>query len=508
MGHHRQIDAKLEAPPEVAVPDLSGLPGVASADPGERYVFEAAHWDTPDLRLTQARITLRRRSGGPDDGWQLNVPVSADEWLDVRAPPGQEASGVPAGLAAVIAARVRESTLQPVATLRTARTVRRLRDAHGRVLLEVADDAVTSTTPTATAAVVDAWREWDIELVQGDRDLLARALTRLRSAGGSSPQWPSKLTRALGDRLVATPAESPDDQLDPRCAGAVVREHLASLRDLLLVRDPRVRRDQPGAAQQMLVVIRQLRAALATFRPVLERGPSELMRTELGWLAGLLGADRDAQTAGEGLTDLVAREPADLVLGPVAERLTTSLAAERAGAHHRVLEALGSVRYYRLLDALDALVAAGPLPKDAAKPAVRVLPGLVRHDWERLAKAWKAASSALPGADRDRHLHSAFTASARVRYAADVVVPTMGGSADKFARSAKELQSLLANHDDLLKRGALLLNTGIEASAAGESSFTYGRLHAVEQARAAHLEERISAVWNKISAPRRRRWMS
>lgn len=91
-------------------------------------------------------------------------------------------AGVPVDLVATIAARVLEATVVPVVVLRTARSVRRLRDAHGRVLLEMADDAVTSQAPGPGEATVDSWREWDVELVHGDRDPLARALKRLRAA--------------------------------------------------------------------------------------------------------------------------------------------------------------------------------------------------------------------------------------------------------------------------------------------------------------------------------------
>ncbi|WP_407341342.1 CHAD domain-containing protein [Pengzhenrongella phosphoraccumulans] len=508
MGAHRQINAKLEAPEIVPVPDLATLRGVASADASEDHSLEAVHWDTADLRLARARITLRRRTGGASQGWQLKVPVSADEWIDLRAPLGTDDAVVPAELLAAIAARVREATIEPVVVLRTARKVHALRDAHGRVLLTVADDAVTAVAPGPGGARVDAWREWEVELGHGDQDLLARALGRLRAGGGTAPAWTSKLTRALGEQLVAAASEDPDgDPLDPRFAGAVLRDHLRSKRDLLLARDPRVRRNQPGAAHQMRAATGALRAALATFRPLLVREPSELVRVELGWLAGLLGADRDAQLAREQLAELVAQEASDLVLGPVVQRLSTDLAADCSDAHRRVLEALDSGRYFQLLDALDELVMAPQLTKAAAKPADRVLPALVRRDWVRLVAAYDAASSALPGARRDALLGEAAKACTRVRCAADVAAPVVGGPAVKLARAAKELQTLLAHREDLVMLGAVLRGVAVDAAQAGENSFTYGRLHALAQARAASVDERLPAAWDKVSAPRRHRWM-
>jgi hypothetical protein len=39
-----------------------------------------------------------------------------------------------------------------------------------------------------------------------------------------------------------------------------------------------------------------------------------------------------------------------------------------------------------------------------------------------------------------------------------------------------------------------------EAEADGESGFACGRLHALEQARADHLEAQLPAVWTRLSA--------
>ncbi len=505
---HREVERTYEVPPGAVVPPLVDVPGVGSVAEPVVHELTATYFDTPALRLAERRITLRRRTGGSEEGWHLVVPVSADEWLDLRSPLGPDDAGVPVDLIAATAARVRDSSLEPVVVLRTARSVRRLRDGHGRVLLEMADDVVTSLLPGSGDVVGDSWREWDVELVHGDRDLLAHALKRLRAAGGATPQWTSKLGRALGLRLVASSTGAPGDKIDRHSAGTLLREQLTSRRDLLLARDPRVRRDQPGAAHQLRVTAHQLLCTLATFAPLVDHEPSERLRGELGWLAELLGADRDAQVAGDRIADLIAQEPTELILGPVDQRLTTSLASDRSAAHRRVLEALDSPRYFQLLDTLDALVAPWRPMTAAAESADQVLPALVRRDWNTLVTALAAASSALPGAERDSLLHAAYGTCLRVRYAADAVAPAMGGSADKFARATKEVQRLLAEHDDLVKHRAVLRRVGVAAAEAGENAFTYGRLHAIEQLHAAQVEERLAAAWSKANAPRRRRWMN
>jgi CHAD domain-containing protein len=535
MGAQREIEAKLEVPPGAAMPDLAGLPGVVAVDPPQEFTLDAVYWDTPDLRLARARTTLRRRAGGTDAGWHLKLPVSADERIELTAPLGAQDGDVPAELLAVVRVRVRESQLEPVVELQSRRTVYRLRDALDRVLAEVADDAVTSRAPGAGDDVVDAWREWEVELVDGDRDLLAAAVLRLKAGGGAVPAWTSKLARALGDRLVAAdgaagsesgteavtePANEPATEPatgpaaggpgtvpDPRSAAAVLTEHLRAVRDLLLSRDPRVRRGQPDAVHQFRVAVGRLRNALATFRPLLVRTRSEAVRVELGWLAALLGAAHDADVSRERLAALVAGEPAELIPVSVARHLDRDRADALAVALDQVREALDSPRYFQLLDALDDLVDAPPFTKLAAERATRVLPLQVRHEWEQLAHAYEAARDVPAGPNRDRLLHEAHRRAKRARHAAEALVPSVGRQAEKFAQAAKTLQTLLGHHHDYVELRATLQRAAVQAHLDGENVFSYGRLHALEQARAERIENRLPAAWARVSSVRRRRWM-
>jgi CHAD domain-containing protein len=507
MDMHREIEVKLEARPDVALPDLAGLPGVAAVEPQASVLLEAVYVDTPDLRLARARTTLRRRTGGPDAGWHLKLPVSAQQRLEVHAPLGSPDGGVPAELVASVRARVRAEPLTPVVLVRTRRTAYLLRDAAGRVLAEVADDAVTSGSPEMGDGVVDAWREWEVELVEGDDDLLASAVQLLQAAGGAAPAWPSKLARALGDRLATSGPAGERDREDADSAGAVLSEHLRAQRDALLACDPQVRRDEFDAVHQMRVATRHLRSALSTFSPLLVGDRGELVRAELGWLGEALGLARDAEVARARLAELVAVEPAELVVGPVGRRLEDDRTGAYRAARQEVLEALDSERYFLLLDALDALVDTPPLEAAAGKPAKAALPPLVRRDARRLARAVKAARTAPAGQGRDEHLHEARKAAKRARYAAEAVIPAIGRPAERFAGAAKELQTLLGDHHDSVELRRLLLRVCVEAEADGESGFTYGRLHALEQARAEGLEAQLPAAWARFAARRRQRWL-
>src|SRR5215475_5052938 len=70
-----EIERKYDAPESGRLPDLQDLPGVdAVAQPVEHHL-EATYFDTPELRLVRHGITLRRRTGGADDGWHLKLPT-------------------------------------------------------------------------------------------------------------------------------------------------------------------------------------------------------------------------------------------------------------------------------------------------------------------------------------------------------------------------------------------------------------------------------------------------
>lgn len=53
------------------MPELVSVPGVGGVAPPVEVERVATYYDTGDLRLLSARITLRRRLGGVDDGWHL-----------------------------------------------------------------------------------------------------------------------------------------------------------------------------------------------------------------------------------------------------------------------------------------------------------------------------------------------------------------------------------------------------------------------------------------------------
>ena len=197
-----ETEHKFDVDTDFAFPDLAGLsPGVAAAKPQVQRLA-ATYFDTDDLRLAGARITLRRRTGGSDAGWHVKLPVSTDTRRELHFPLGRATGTVPRRIAALVAEWTGGEPLRPIGRLETRRTVRRLLDEAGQVLAEVAGDRVTGLLPgppdTASWQESASWREVEVELVSGTRDLLDAAGKRLRASGAQRSASASKLIRLLG----------------------------------------------------------------------------------------------------------------------------------------------------------------------------------------------------------------------------------------------------------------------------------------------------------------------
>src|SRR4051794_15087015 len=98
--------------------------------PPEEFRLSATYYDTADLRLARARLTLRRRRGGSDAGWHLKLPAGPDSRDEVRVPLGRHRQP-PAALVGLARAAHRGLPLRPIVELDTVRREWTLTDAGG-----------------------------------------------------------------------------------------------------------------------------------------------------------------------------------------------------------------------------------------------------------------------------------------------------------------------------------------------------------------------------------------
>ena len=508
---YREIERKYDADDDLTLPDLAGVPGVSAALEPVEHKLVATYFDTAELSLAAARSTLRRRTGGEDSGWHLKLPLPNGDRQEVRSPLGRATKTVPSALLGPVRAIVRDHDLVPVARVSTTRVAHRLVGSAGTVLAEVCDDRVTAQALHPEGPVL-GWRELEVELVDADpgdggRELLALIGARLEEAGARPAAGPSKLARVLGDRVHTGPAPLEGKLSAKAPAATVIGVHLRDQVQALQTQDPRVRRDEPDSVHKMRVATRRLRSALATYRPLVDREVTDPLRAELAWLAELLGAARDAEVMHDRLVAVSRDEPAELVRGPVTSRVDKELTERYRSAHDAVLAELDGDRYFRLLDALDALAAAPPFTELAGGKAGDVLPPRVAKVWKSLRRLAAAAEDAPTAAEREHLLHEVRKTAKRARYAGESLVPASGAPAAAFAKGATELQEVLSTHQDSVVTRALLMELTSAAHAAGEDTFAYGRLHALEQARAQEAERAYAKALKAASNKKLRRWL-
>lgn len=508
---HLEIETKFDVPHSFVVPDLTGVDGVATVDDPVVHDLEAQYFDTGDLRLARARITLRRRTGGTDDGWHLKLPAAREARRELHSPLGRAVKRPPQALVAPVLGVLRGAAVAPVASLHTRRVVRMLRDGAGRALAEVADDTVTATALAGPEGVeTQTWREVEVELVDGEAAVLAPIGERLVEAGASRTARASKLARAQG----LDPGEERSAQggaggrraerkkggrrKAPRAAD-VVPPILAALVAELETADIGMRTHQGDGVHRMRIACRRLRGVLAALRRVLDREVTDPLRDELAWLAGRLSDARDDEVALAHLRAAVAELPAELVLGPVAARLQAAEIQAHETGRAKAAELLADRRYLGLLDALHALLDDPPLTGAAGKSAEKVLGGVLAAEAMRLRTSVRAADHRT-GQERTDALHEVRKSAKRARYTAEVTVPVLGGAADRVRKVGKKTQVLLGALQDTVVVRERCRRLAVAAQAAGESAFTYGLLLGREELRAREAEREFTSRWPDLEA--------
>src|ERR1700742_1905270 len=475
----REIERKYGPGPDAVLPPLEDLPRVASEDGPAEQKLEAEYYDTEDLRLLRAGVTLRRRRRGDDSGGHLKLPAGPQTRRELRLPLGRSGRTVPAELARLVKVYSRGQRLAPVARIATVRHVRTLVDEAGTSLAEVVADEVSAQT-LGESTTISSWREVEVELTGGDRQLLRAADKKLRRGGLQPAGRTAKLERAFGDALPV-----PDQSDRPRrgSAGSVVLGYVAEQADRLKTLDPAVRRDEPDSVHQMRVTSRRLRSTFQSFDQVLNGDDTQHLAAELKQV------------------------PVELIMGPVPARLREHFAPLAAQSRRAVLAALDSERYFALLDELDQILAQPPLGPDADQPAKQALRAAVARTYRKTDKRLRRARQAHAGEPTNVALHSARRAAKRSRYAAEAVTPVFGKKAKQMAKQMKNMQSSLGDHQDAVIARNTLREIGVRAHLEGENAFTFGLLHEHNSTAVRDSERAGRQDWKHASQPKYRQWL-
>jgi CHAD domain-containing protein len=438
--------------------------------------LDSTYFDTPGAGLRLFGVTLRRRVGGSDTGWQMKVPNGTSR---TELQSGSRSRTVPPALVNAMSGLLAGESVAPVATLVTTRTTYSIFDAYDQLVVEIADDGVRSG-PADGELPVRSWRQVEVELgPSGSKKTLKKCGKLLRSAGANPSESRNKLDQALGGPPVSP--DQPGYGAGSATLGELVADYVAEQCDVLASNDVGLRAGE-NVVHKTRVAARRLRSTLRVFDDLFEPAAAEDLNRELVWYAELLGQVRDRDVLSSHLAARVAALPRGHVRGPVDKELRMTLEQDRAAAYQRLRDGMDTERYARLVRLLRSWRTAPPFTGAASSKRAEV------GTYVRRAKR-KADKRLRKAGDDVEQLHRSRKAMKRLRYAAELGEPADGALSD-IAKQAKNLQTVLGDHQDAIVAAEFLATTGVSN---GSSAFTYGVLMANELAEAARIRAAVSS---------------
>lgn len=454
-----EVEWQFDAPDLDAVTAWLGsaaVPGYHVRPKNERRLRDR-YFDTPDWRIHRAGYTARLREGAERSVVTMKSMASAQAGIRRRVeyeealPPGAS----PADAAAAqgpCGERLRllggVGSYIDLFSVSTNRRTFAVADDLGAVA-EVAVDLTHCLAPGASEDEGRALHRIEVELEPGVDPARARRFVDLLAVVGRlTPATHSKFETgmlaaglsgpppfALGSTVVSrnlTTAES---------AYAILRKHFA----VLLANEAGTRLGEDiEALHDMRVAARRLRAAMAAFAPYLS--PALLrFREPLGWVGAVLGEVRDLDVHLEEFAAYHAHVEPEVAAG--LEEIEMVLREDRVRARARMLRALDSARYQRLVEAFAAALRRGAPASHAPGhvPVPLAGPRLLRRRYRAIRRQGDAITpSSLPA-----EYHALRITAKKLRYALEFLAPLYGPPAAAFSTRVTGLQDLLGRHQDL-----------------------------------------------------------
>jgi len=403
--------------------------------PLEERVLRSEYFDTEDLRLAAASVTLRRRRVGDQDPavWQLKLPRGGADRLEIEWP--STGDPVPSEVAQTLVALTRGHALVETAALRTHRSGVLVRKQNRDIAEVVHDDVEVFGEHGAR----HRFEELEIELVDGTARDLRRLERRLRKAGAVDPDGRSKLMQALD---LSPPRQAPGKA--HRQADYVVRG-LRQQYTELLEHDPGSRLGiDPEDLHDHRVAIRRLRAFLRVGRPFLDRQWADGLRAALRPAGRSLSAVRDLDVLIGELTAEAAQ--LDELERPGATDIIDLLRTRHDEAQAQMRRDLSEPSYVSVVNRLEVGLGA-PRVHGAGS-----LKRIVRKQHRRAERMIRHA----PRRPSDAELHEIRKAVKRARYAAELAHDAGVSGAGRYIKRAKKVQDVLGEHQDAVVAAATL----------------------------------------------------
>jgi triphosphatase len=495
---HEEIEWQLEAAELALVenwledhPSATGV-GVVPATARE---LRDVYYDTEDWRLYRAGYKLRiRNTDGQSAQATMKALVPPEGGLRRRREIYEPMEGVETlkGIPGPVGDRVRRlagtADLRPLFEVHTRRltfalgtetpfsgeivedasgNIRRQNSEQDATVAEIALDeseifANGGVTTHLSRVEVEVGSEAAIHDGVGDFVEVLREALKLRptrsstfrtglSVAGLSPEvaldlGPTKIDATLSAGEVAF---------------AILRRHFGAM----LAHEPGVRLgEDPEELHDMRVATRRLRAALKLYSDFLPKR-SERYERDLRWVAAALGEVRDLDVHLDRLSEESSRN------GEVLEEVVALLRERRVEARRRMLKALDSNRYERLVANLSATLRRGHSPTPTA-PILEAAPELVRDRYKKVRKAANTLSEDSP----PEHFHDLRKKGKQLRYALEPLQEIYGKPAKKMVKLLKEIQDDLGDHQDLIVAAGLMEELGVAGDLAPQAVFTMGTM--------------------------------
>ena len=481
--HSRAVSSKLEREIKLAIDPGFRLPPFPGT-PLPRHLLTSTYYDTSQYDLAHAGITLRHRVERGKQAWQLKLPLIKDrqeiELVDRRSMP-------PTTFRDLLFLHLGQRRLVPVATLRVWRMGVRVHMDNA----PVADVTLDHVSVVKNGAVIQRFRELEIEQVNGKNSTLPDLEQQLSRAGAEDHDGRPKLFRAL-----SLPVPSPEPPLAP---DAPVLDHvkraLARHVRWLLAHDPGARLGrEPESLHQMRVATRQLRAVLRAARPLLVPEWADSLQDELRWLGQLLGParDLDVQLAyfrqESAVLDVRDRRP--------LTQFIAHLEAQRNNVQEVLLSELKSARY---LDLIRRLKQATHDP--TVVESTVTLRDLATGAFKKLRKVIRLVGASPNSAK----IHEIRIKTKRARYAAELAEPVVGKPATRFIKKARVVQDVLGMHQDAIQAEAHV-RAFLKQSTSVRAAFVAGRMVERQRERREQASKEMRTLWEGLLKRGEKAW--
>jgi triphosphatase len=495
--NHEEIEWQLDAVELPLVenwleehPSAAGLAIV----PGRASELSDVYYDTEDWRFYRAGYALRVRQDGESAEATMKALAPAEEGLRRRREISEPLEGVetPKGIPGPVGKRARRvagsAELCPLFEVRTRRHTYALRtetpssgeiveDTSGNIRQQnseqdaiVAEVALDESEIFANGGTTTHLSRVEVEVGSDEaiHDGVGDFVEALREALKLRPTRTSKFRTGLSvaGLIPEVALDLGPTQIDAtlsagEVAFAILRRHFGAM----LAHEPGVRLgEDPEELHDMRVATRRLRAALKLYADALPKR-AERYERDLQWVAGALGEVRDLDVHLQRLSEEASRN------GEVLEEVVTLLGERQVEARRRMLEALDSNRYERLVASFSGTLRRGRSPTPTA-PILEAVPDLL---WGRYKKVRKAANK-LSEDSPPEHFHDLRKRGKRLRYALEPLQEIYGKPAQKMVKLLKKTQDDLGDHQDLIVATGLMEELGVARDRPPQAAFSMGSM--------------------------------